>query len=265
MDNILVPVSPNENAQNTLQYAIDFASYLDAKIFLVNIFSSTKISGSFVKIDDIFERESKNFLDELIQSVDLKGVNLQKVSFKSYDTFNSINDFCVLTSIDLIITSTRNDTSNKNIFLGKVTGKMVKDLLTPVLIIPSTAKFRPIKKILLAIKRGKIKSGKTLKILSKIKKNFDAKIHLIQVKTPAIDEKKLKLSSSLKAMVDSSTLTENATVFQGVLEFIRQEDPDLICVIRRRRGFFKKLWQDDKVKKIDFESRIPLLVLKGMP
>ncbi|RUA07857.1 MAG: universal stress protein, partial [Flavobacteriia bacterium] len=32
-----------------------------------------------------------------------------------------------------------------------------------------------------------------------------------------------------------------------------------------RRGFFKKLWQNDKVKKIDFESKIPLLVLKGMP
>ena len=142
---------------------------------------------------------------------------------------------------------------------------MVKDLLTPVLIIPSTASFKPIKKILLAIKRGKIKSKKTLKVLSKIKDIFNSEIKLIQVKTPAVDEKKLKLSSSLETLIDQSTLTENATVFQGVLEFLHEEDPDLICVIRRKRGFFKKLWQDDKVKKVDFESRIPLLVLKGMP
>lgn len=264
MENILVPVSPNENAENTLQYAIDFASYLDANIFLVNIFSSTKISGSFVKIDDIFSRESKSFLGNLLESVDTKGVKISKVSFKSYDTFESINDFCSLNAIDLIITSAKNDASSKNIFLGKVTGKMVKDLLTPVLIIPSTAGFQPINKVLLAIKRGKIKSDKTLHILSRIKDNFKAEINVIQVKTPKVDEKKLKLNSSLKAMINKTTLTENATVFQGVLEFIRLENPDMICVIRRKRGFFKKLWENDKVKKIDFESKIPLLVLKGL-
>ncbi len=265
MQNILVPVSPNENAVNTLQYAIDFASYLDANIFLVNIFSSTKISGSFVNIDDIFERESKNFLEELLESVDRKGVSIRKVSFKSYDTFDSINGFCSLNTIDLIITSTKNDASSENIFLGKVTGKMVKDLLTPVLIIPSTASFKPVKKVLLAIKRGKIKSEKTLDILQKIKNNFSAEINLIQVKTPKVDKSKLKLNSTLERMINKATLTENATVFQGILEFIRVEDPDMICVIRRKRGFFKKLWEDDKVKKIDFESKIPLLVLKGKP
>lgn len=264
MENILVPVSPNENAKNTLQYAIDFASYLGANIFLVNIFSSTKISGSFVKIDDIFERESKNFLEDILQNVDKKGVVIRKVSFKSHDTFDSINDFCSLNAIDLIITSTKNDDSSKNIFLGKVTGKMVKDLLTPVLIIPSTASFRPVKKVLLAIKRGKIKSDKTLDILSEIKNNFKANVNLIQVKTPNLEESKLKLSSSLKVMINNATLTENATIFQGVLEFIRLEDPDIICVIRRKRGFFKKLWEDDKIKKVDFESKIPLLVLKGL-
>lgn len=265
MKNILVPVSPNENAVNTLQYAIDFASYLNANIFLVNIFSSTKISGSFVKIDEIFERESKNFIEDLLKNTDTKGVAISKVSFKSYDTFDSINDFCSLNAVDLIITSTKNDASKKNIFLGKITGKMVKDLLTPVLIIPSTANFRPIKKVLLAIKHGKIKSEKTLDILLQIKNNFNADLNLIQVKTPKVEESKLKLNSSLEAMINNATLTENATVFQGVLEFIRGENPDMICVIRRKRGFFKKLWQDDKVKKIDFESKIPLLVLKGKP
>ncbi len=58
-------------------------------------------------------------------------------------------------------------------------------------------------------------------------------------------------------------LTENATIFQAVLEFLHEEDPDIICVIRRKRGFFKKLWEQDVVKKVDFESKIPLLVLKG--
>ena len=66
-------------------------------------------------------------------------------------------------------------------------------------------------------------------------------------------------------IIDTKIQSKNATVFQGVLEFLHEQQPDMLCVIRRKRGFFKKLWEDDRVKKIDFDSSIPLLVLKGMP
>ena len=33
--------------------------------------------------------------------------------------------------------------------------------------------------------------------------------------------------------------------------------------LRRKKGFFSKLWDQNTVKKVDFESRVPLLVLKG--
>ena len=74
----------------------------------------------------------------------------------------------------------------------------------------------------------------------------------------------LELNKTLEGIIDNHIPTTNATVFQGVLKFLNEQDPDLLCVIRRKRGFFKKLWQNDRVKKIDFDSNIPLLVLKGM-
>ena len=59
MKNLLVPVGSNEHALNTLKYAIDFAKELDAKIYLVHVFSSPKISGAFINVDNIIERDSK--------------------------------------------------------------------------------------------------------------------------------------------------------------------------------------------------------------
>ena len=76
--------------------------------------------------------------------------------------------------------------------------------------------------------------------------------------------KDLELNKTLESLVENQIQTRNATVFQGVLEHLHEEDPDMLCVIRRKRGFFQKLWQDDRVKKIDFDSNIPLLVLKGL-
>ena len=65
-------------------------------------------------------------------------------------------------------------------------------------------------------------------------------------------------------MASTFKTSENATVFQGVLEHLHVTEPDLLCVMRRKRGFFNRLWQEDVVKKADFESRLPLLILKGI-
>jgi len=263
MKNILVPVGSQKIALNTLQYAIDFAEYVEARIYLVHIFSSSKISGSFVNIDPILEKESKNILKEHLSNVNQKNVEIDARILKGHSISDSIEKLTDLLEIDLIISSTNNDPSDVTIFLGKTIGSLVKDTKTPILLIPARAKFKPISKILMTIKSGRIKSESKLDVLIEIQKKFNSTINLLQVKTPNIKAKDLEINKNLSNIISDLILTNNATVFQGVLEFLHEEDPDLIVVIRRKRGFFKKLWEDDKVKKVDFESNVPLLVLKG--
>lgn len=264
MKNLLVPVGSNEHALNTLKYAIDFAKELDAKIYLVHVFSSPKISGAFINVDNIIERDSKEILKEHLASIDSKGVEIVTSTLKGYSVSDTIKQLIKLLDIDLIIASTKNDGADESIFIGKTTGNVIKDTKTPVLIIPAQARFKPIKKILMTVKSGSLKSVSTLDVLKKIKKNFSPTITLLQIKTPKLKEEDLELNETLEQMVDKTIRSRNASVFQGVLEFLHEEDPDMLCVIRRKRGFFKKLWEDDRVKKIDFSSKIPLLVLKGM-
>lgn len=263
MKNILVPIGSHENAINTLQYAIDFAEHVEATIYLVHVFSSSKVTGSFVKIDTLLKNESKEILREHLLQVNRKNVTIHPKSLKGHTVIDSLKELTNLLEIDLIITSTKNDLMDDSVFLGKITGSLIKDTETPVLIIPAQAKFRPISKILMTIKSGSIKKVKTLDLLILIQKKFDSTISLLQVKTPKLDAKDLELNEHLKSITSKLISTRNATVYQGVLEFLHEENPDMLCVIRRKRGFFKKLWQDDRVKKVDFESIIPLLVLKG--
>ena len=214
-------------------------------------------------MDSILERDSFAILKGHLSNIDDKGVKILPKSLKGRDFVDSIEQLTNVLQIDLIITSTKNDPSDKEVFLGNITGAMVKDLDTPVLIVPSNAKFKSVEKILMTIKSGKIKKSSSLNPLAKIKNQFNSKINLLQVKTPKLTDADLEIDKSLNTLVSKLISTNNATVFQGVLEFLRVENPDLICVIRRKRGFFKKLWENDKVKKVDFESTVPLLVLKG--
>lgn len=263
MKNILVPIGSHGNARNTLQYAIDFAEYVDAKIYLVHIFSSSKISGGFLKIDPILERESKAILKEHLSNVDKKNVEINANVLKGHTISDGIEQLTEHLNIDLVISSTKNDSSDSTIFLGKIIGSLVKDTKTPILLIPAVAKFKPISKILMTIKSGRIKSESKLKILINIQNKFNSTINLLQVRTPSLTDEDMEINAGLNKIISKLILTNNATVFQGVLEFLHEENPDLICVIRRKRGFFKKLWENDKVKKVDFESKVPLLVLKG--
>ena len=185
-------------------------------------------------------------------------------TLKGYSIIDTLKQLNKLLNIDLIIASTKNDGADETIFVGKITGNIIKDTKVPVLIVPSKVTFKPMKKILMTIKSGSINSVSTLDLLIKIKEKFGATINLLQVKTPKLEAKDLELNETLESHINNLVPTNNATVYQGVLEFLHEENPDMICVIRRKRGFFKKLWEDDRVKKVDFESKIPLLVLKGM-
>ena len=37
--------------------------------------------------------------------------------------------------------------------------------------------------------------------------------------------------------------------------------PDMLCVVRRKRGFFKKMWEKNEIHKREFNTNKPLLVL----
>ena len=53
MNHILVPIGSKENASNTLQYAIDFAKEIGAKVFVFRAYKVLSKAGTFININDI--------------------------------------------------------------------------------------------------------------------------------------------------------------------------------------------------------------------
>jgi nucleotide-binding universal stress UspA family protein len=263
MKSILVPIGSNEQAANTLQYAIDFAEIVKAKIYITQIYGVTKVAGSLKKIDAILQIDSDKELQDVLSKVDKKNIEIISKSIKGHDIINSIDRISKQLDIDLIISSAKNISVNKKVYLGKVAGGIIKNTDLPILIIPSNYSFNPINKVLMAVKSGILKSENILNPIKTILQNFNAKLNLLQVNTPTAKVEDLMIDEKLNELKNSIVVTENATIFQGVLQHLSSHNPDMLCVIRRKRGFFKKLWEQNRVKKADFESRIPLLVLKG--
>ena len=102
MKNILVPIGSNDNALNTLQYAIDFAEAVKAKIYLVHVYTSPKISGGILKVDQIMERDSKQILRDHLKSVNIKDVEIITSTLKGYSVIDTLKQLNKLLAIDLI-------------------------------------------------------------------------------------------------------------------------------------------------------------------
>lgn len=262
MKSILVPLGDPDKAICTLQYAIDFASIVNAKIYVIQVFGTTKVAGALKNMDELLERDSEEELTHVLANVDKKGIEIIAKSIKG-QVVDSIKRIAMRLNVDLIIASARNSAADSSVYLGKITGGLVKQTDLPMLIIPKGYKFKAINNILLGVRSGVIRHSKVLDPLVDFVNTFKAKVNLLHVVTPHNTEEDNNLHRDFETIADTIVNSENATVYQGVLEHLIEVNPDMICVIRRKRGFFNKLWEQNHIKKEDFESRIPLLILKG--
>jgi len=261
---ILVPVGSSINAKSHLQYAIDFAKAFGAKLYVVQIYNVYTKAGTMIKIDHILERESKAFLDDLVNSIDTKDIEIYTRTFKG-KLISTLEKVCQALNVDLLVLEPRTNSIKDEVYLGKTSGRIVKRTQIPTLIVPEGCQYRPIVKILVALKSVTIKREGVLRPLISIKNQFRAVVNALLVKTPYHNEGDFELNDELKGILTNITHAESPTTFQAVLEHYKNHNPDLLCVVRRKRGFFSKLWEDNTVLKKDFHSSvIPVLVLSGL-
>jgi len=261
MNNILVPIGTSPNAHETLQYAVDFASEFSSRIYVMEVFSAKGGAGELTDISKKVEESSKKRLMEVIEKVDSRNVEM-KIATYNGDIIDGLKEINKELGIDLIIIAPRcNEIKNEELYLGHTSGRIIKRTDIPTLIVPRGTQFKPIKNILTAFKSGILDQRRILEPIKLIKKKFKSKIDLLLVKTPGYSDEDLKINTALMDLCSQLTVTEHATTYLGVLEHFQSKHPDLLCVFRRKRGFFKNLWEKNTVLKSEFSVPIPVLVL----
>ncbi len=262
MKNILVPVGNTKNGINNLKYAVNFASMSGGKVYLINIYKEFSKVGTITKVNQLMITENENQLNEVIAAVNTVGVEVIAKPIKG-NPFEGIKRVSKQCNIDLVIVSPQSVEINDETYLGNITGKLVKQTELPMLIVPQNYLFRKFDSILVAFKNGQFEKQNVLSPLQNMAQLFKSKVSLLHVISPEVTEGCKDIDAELLDMKSSLTITKNATTFQGVLEHFQSHNPDMLCVIRRKRGFFKKLWENNKVLKRDFHTSIPLLILSG--
>ncbi len=260
MKNILVPVGSSKNAISNLQYAIDLAHEVDANVYIISVFKEVSKVGGLTKLNEIMKEDSKNRIDEVMAAVDTKDVTVVSHPLKG-GVLEGVKRFNKHVHVDLMVISPRSNSIREEVYLGKTSGKLVKNTNVPVLIVPEGAVYKRPKNVMMAFKNGQFKKNKNLEPLTTLVEKFNLELNLLHVETPESTPEMSMVSNKLMKINSSYKKTKNATTFQGVVEHFQQMNPDMICVVRRNRGFFTKLWEKNNILKEEFYTSKPLLVL----
>ncbi|TBM99402.1 universal stress protein [Hyunsoonleella flava] len=263
MKNILVPVGSSKNAVSHLQYAVDFAEAFGAKVFVVQVYNVFTKAGTMMNVDKIIQRESLEFLNGLVAQVDKKNIDVYVKVLKG-DMVETLELACKAADVDLVLVEPRTNSIKDEVYLGKTSGKIIKQMDVPALIVPEGYRFSAPSNILMAIKSAIIKKENVLQPLKDVKSKFDCDVDLLLVKTPYHKAGDFDVNEELGSIVRNTTESINATTFQGVLEHFQSHSPDMLCVVRRKRGFFAKKWEKDTILRKDFFIKTPVLVLSGL-
>ncbi|MBT8283017.1 MAG: universal stress protein [Muriicola sp.] len=260
MKNILVPIGTSPNANETLQYAVDFAAQFSSRVYVMEVFNVTSGAGKLANITAKVEKSGKERLKEVIGMVNAKDVDI-KIATYNGDLIDGLKEIDEEIGIDLLIIAPRSNDIKEELYLGHTSGRMIKRTEIPTLIVPKGTKFSPFKIVLTGFKSGVLKRKRILNPLIQIKNKFDSDIHLLLVKTPGYTDKDLQVNTALMDISSQLTLAEHATTYLGILEHIQLHSPDLLCVFRRKRGVFTNLWEKNTIYKAEFSAKIPVLVL----
>jgi nucleotide-binding universal stress UspA family protein len=273
MKTILVPTDFSDGAFKAVEYAINFAKEFNGKIIICHAFElPAQGINLMIDISSELEKNAKVELQKLEYKIGQKNLG-ELVSIEYIALIGDLNDVLkTLTeqfNADLVIMGTKGESDFASKLFGTNTVSVIKNCKISLLVVPRKADYRPIKNIAFAIDYLRPASDKTLKELRSIALHNNAKLSLVNVHT---DGEIGEFIASVKDMQDwyqkelegvdiDFVFVENYQIEDGVFEFIRHNDIDMLAMITRKHSFFDEIFRKSISEELALHSGIPLLTM----
>ena len=266
MQKILVPVDFSDQTKPVVEEAIRIANRFRARLFLVHIYSAMKRADTILSVNKLLARQADEKFEALMSDIERRyDADLVCKSIKGRDVSTTLDQIAHQIGIDLIIIGSKGEMNDPRIFLGGVTGRLLKRTNIPLLILPEQGVLGQINNILLARKSPQINNPDILRPLRDFSETYQAPVHLLKVKVPqtepalamAGDDHHSAGEFSHRHTIDADNM------YNGIEQFLDESHYDMLCVVRRKRGFFELLFRPSAIKKSAFNIQQPMLVLQG--
>ncbi len=265
MKNLLTPIDFSSQSIEVLKDAVHLAHRFGARLHVVHAYFSHIRADTIMDVNQRIKEDTEAQLADLIAELELPdGLEVEARSLRG-DPVDAIRNYCAKWEIDLIVMATQGESNDPGVFLGPVSGGLIKATDIPVLVVPGQGSLGDIRHILFVMKSLVIDNEQQLVPLQKVKAVFGASLSILQIRTPEATPEDLIPDNRIIDLDAPIAVTEAENVYKGLSAYLQQSDVPygLVCVMRRRRNFLELLLTRSLTRKEKFDSAIPMLVLRG--
>ena len=265
---ILVPTDFSDNAYKAIKYACNMALKYKAKLIFMNSFeipaSSSKVMINFT---DVLEEDSIKGLDKELEKI-RKETEFNSVNIELFSCFGSITEAINKAErayeVDLIVMGTAGASNISSRLFGSNTTNAIKNAKQPILVVPKESNYSEWKKITFASNIQNSKNDCPFKPLKELMTLAKSSLNILSVVEDAktLEKQKIeaRIAAKLQGVEHKINIVENKNIANGILDFIHENETDLLVLIKKNYGFIEGLLHTSVTRQLALHSDKPILL-----
>jgi nucleotide-binding universal stress UspA family protein len=284
MKTFLIPTDFSSASKNASKYAIHFAKAMKAKVVLcnaMNVPAEAPMAAQFAwPLEGFYsvykntEEELKTMEQELAREFSENDASTSMIPEISHccdsgTVVEVIGNTLVKNKAEMVIMGLSGADAITRFVLGSNSRKLIDSLATPILLIPPTYRYVPIKKIAFATDLSRTDIDVIHSIVS-LARYFNAEILITHV-SPDGSEKDCKEKEIAEFLNDVTCKVNYPKIYYrdlrnkkvvGGLEWLTENGMiDMLVMVHRHNHFYDKLISDSYTQKLAKHIIVPLLVM----
>jgi len=260
---ILFPTDFSEAAKSAFAYTVELAKELGATIDVMSIYHLPVADASSVPPDQIERmlRDKKqqvaNNMAEFIKGPYQEYIGKTRIDYGVFVSAE-ITEAAQDNDYSLIVMGMKGEHNTIEKLMGGTTSHVMMHAPCPVLAIPENAVFGEIKHIAYATDFYP-NDDLAINQLTDLAEALEASVHFVHVTKQEIEAPSDLQLANAKGTFDGFSIVTSDSIQEGLDEFIKEKDIDVLALFIPRRRLWERLFHASFSKRMTLNTKIPLL------
>ncbi len=272
MKTILVPTDFSDASRNAAIYAAEFAKIMHCEVvlfhtYLVPIVIASDMPTTIMMDPEVLKQETIELLKKEAEAVgEITGSKLAYEVIEG-DPVSEIIEIERNEKPDLIIMGINESGPLSEYIIGSIATDVIRQSLTPVMVIPIQAKFKQFKKIVFATDYSLETDTHLLEPIKEFCRIFYSKLFIINVvkelELIGVEKEvsRMRIQNFFEDLEHKHYYLEDNDIIHGLNNFIDDYSIDIIAMLPHRHNLFSRIFKEGSTKKMAFHTHIPLLTM----
>ncbi len=281
MKTILVPVDFSKTSNHAAKYAMHLAEQIgDCRLLLLHVvrvgyYETILPSVNFTQYgDDDIQKHHNQMLRKLYMLKDrLISFSNSKIQVDikiEEGRLNAlINEVNVQENPILVVIGTNGSDDREDKSLGNNTINIAKTSLKPVLVVPASAMYRKVEKVILACDFRKITELLPIDDLKGFLKTFSAQLEVLNVHpkgeqpSEEVQQEQALFDKMLSDIDHAFFFTHHKSITKGIIDYANHSKAEIIVSLPKKYSFIESMLRESVSARLTYKSDKPVLLLRS--